>query len=89
MNKINFKNLPDTSTPLSAENLNLLQDNVEDAMPIIDNTVSTTSTNGIENQAITNYVNTKTNLATISGYDASKTQVLKNVNGTLTWVDEL
>lgn len=24
----------------------------------------------------------------ISGYDASKTQVLKNVNGTLTWVDE-
>ena len=24
----------------------------------------------------------------ISGYDATKTQVLKNVNGTLTWVDE-
>lgn len=26
--------------------------------------------------------------AGITGYDASKTQVLKNVNGTLTWVDE-
>lgn len=25
---------------------------------------------------------------TITGYDATKTQVLKNVNGTLTWVDE-
>lgn len=29
MNKIDFKNLPDTTTSLSAENLNLLQDNVE------------------------------------------------------------
>jgi len=27
-------------------------------------------------------------LASISGYDATKTQVLKNVEGTLTWVDE-
>lgn len=27
-------------------------------------------------------------LTTVTGYDASKTQVLKNVNGTLTWVDE-
>ena len=24
----------------------------------------------------------------ITGYDATKTQVLKNVNGTFTWVDE-
>ena len=29
MNKIDFKNLPDTSTPLSAENLNQMQDNIE------------------------------------------------------------
>lgn len=28
------------------------------------------------------------NLTTYSGYDATKTQVLKNVQGTLTWVDE-
>lgn len=27
-------------------------------------------------------------LTTATGYDATKTQVLKNVNGTLTWVDE-
>ena len=60
MQKIEFKNLPDTSTPLSAENLNLLQDNVEDAIDNVsidlDTQVSTTSTNGVENQAITNYV---------------------------------
>lgn len=27
-------------------------------------------------------------LAKVEGYDAEKTQVLKNVSGTLTWVDE-
>lgn len=27
-------------------------------------------------------------LTTVNGYDSTKTQVLKNVNGTLTWVDE-
>ena len=32
MNKINFKNLPSTETPLNAENLNQLQTNVEDAI---------------------------------------------------------
>lgn len=61
MNKINFENLPSTNTPLSAENLNLLQDNVEDAIDNVsielDDEVSTSSTNGVENQAITNYVN--------------------------------
>lgn len=29
MKRINFKNLPDTSTPLNAENLNTMQDNIE------------------------------------------------------------
>lgn len=61
MTKIEFKNLPDTSTPLSAENLNTMQDNIENAIDNVsidlDTEVSTTSTNGIENQAITNYVN--------------------------------
>lgn len=60
MTKIEFKNLPDTSTPLNAQNLNQLQDNVEDAIDNItielDDTASTSSTNGVENQAITNYV---------------------------------
>lgn len=31
---------------------------------------------------------TSTDVTSLTGYDATKTQVLKNVNGTLTWVDE-
>ena len=30
-----------------------------------------------------------TNLTEITGYDATKTQILKNISGTLTWVDEV
>lgn len=30
MQKINFQNLPNTTTPINATNLNLLQDNIED-----------------------------------------------------------
>ncbi len=30
----------------------------------------------------------KTHYENMAGYDATKTQVLKNINGTLTWVDE-
>ena len=30
MQKINFQNLPNTTTPVNATNLNALQDNVED-----------------------------------------------------------
>ena len=32
MDKINFENLPSTNTPVSAENLNKIQDNVERAL---------------------------------------------------------
>lgn len=66
MTKITFKDLPDTSTPLNANNLKTLQDNVENAInvvagdiPTIDSSVSTSSTNPVENQAITNYVDDK------------------------------
>lgn len=94
MNKIEFKNLPDTTTPLSAENLNQLQDNVEEAIPTLDSQVSTTSTNGVENQAITNYVNSK---SAITSYTYTPTytqyspvyklekignQVILNINST-------
>lgn len=46
----------------------------------------------IKNDAITeNFITVSLSsmiFPTITGYDATKTQVLKNVNGTLTWVDE-
>lgn len=32
LDKIDFKNLPDTSTPLNAENMNKLQSNTEKAV---------------------------------------------------------
>lgn len=39
MQKINFKNLPDTSTPLNATNLNQMQDNIESAIDSIANLI--------------------------------------------------
>lgn len=37
MQKINFKNLPDKSTPINAANLNKLQDNVEASFNVLNN----------------------------------------------------
>lgn len=37
MEKINFKNLPDKSTPINSANLNLLQDNVEASIEELSN----------------------------------------------------
>lgn len=48
MVKINFENLPSTNTPLSASNLNTMQDNIEDAVNgkdiSVQNVYSTTET---------------------------------------------
>ena len=49
------------------------------------NSISYTPTNNY-NPATKKYVDEL--LTTYTGYDATKTQVLKNVNGTFTWVDE-
>ena len=40
MEKIIFENLPSTKTPLNAENLNQLQDNVEQAIEILKENIS-------------------------------------------------
>ena len=37
MQKIEFKDLPDTTTPIDADNLNDLQDNVEEAINLVSN----------------------------------------------------
>lgn len=42
----------------------------------------------IISEAIAISVDVPTAVSSLSGYDATKTQVLKNVNGTLTWVNE-
>ena len=41
MQKINFKNLPDTSTPLNASTLNQMQDNIESAIKDVEYTIPT------------------------------------------------
>lgn len=41
MQKINFKNLPDTSTPLNASTLNQMQDNIESAIEDVEDTIPT------------------------------------------------
>lgn len=59
-------------------------------------TVSFLSVDNMWNYTPTNNYNPSTKLYTdkthyekMTGYDATKTQVLKNINGTLTWVDEV
>ena len=60
MQKINFKNLPDTSTPLNAENLNLMQDNIESAIPTIENSLdSDSTTNAPSIHAVKNMIKTQ------------------------------
>ena len=39
MNRIDFKDLPDTSTPLNAETFNTLQNNIESAINEVLNSV--------------------------------------------------
>ena len=41
MQKINFKNKPDTTTPLTADILNEMQDNIEDAIDEVSNDLNT------------------------------------------------
>lgn len=52
--------------------------------------LSNTSTGRIDYNLISSMIYTNSNKTSIAtGYDASKTQTLKNVNGTLKWVDDV
>lgn len=76
MTKITFEDLPSTNTPLSASNLNTLQDNVESAINgTISNSYGTSQTIGYSQ----NYVNDLTNITTGSStIDISTTAVELN-----------
>lgn len=57
MQKITFEDLPSTNTPLNANNLNTLQDNVEDAIDgLISNNYGTSNSNGYTQNYINNNV---------------------------------
>lgn len=65
MQKINFQNLPNTSTPLNATNLNLMQDNIESAIedvesviPAIENSLDSDSTTNGTSVHATKLLNT-------------------------------
>lgn len=45
MEKINFENLPSTNTPINADNLNLLQNNIENAITETQTNLENTTTN--------------------------------------------
>lgn len=47
-----------------------------------------TTTAPTQNTEFTNKLYVDNKITTYTGYDSSKTQVLKNVNGTITWVNE-
>lgn len=75
-----------TFTPERIEGLGYLmhQSNQQFGLSL-GNTTAYTPTNNYD-PATKKYVDDK--LTTLTGYDATKTQTLKNVNGTLTWVDD-
>lgn len=53
MQKINFKNLPSTDTPINATNLNLMQDNIESAIEDVEDTIPTIE-NSLDSDSATN-----------------------------------
>lgn len=63
MQKITFENLPSTNTPLNANNLNTLQDNVENAIDsLISNTYGTSQTEGYSQE----YINGLSNIEQVN-----------------------
>lgn len=65
----------------------LFQTQINDCSALSVSNTSVFIPTGDYNPATKKYVDDKP--TTYSGYDATKTQVLKNINGTLTWVDEV
>ena len=65
MQKINFQNLPSTSTPLNATNLNQMQDNIENAIPeVVDSLSSNSTTKAPSVHAVNEKINTLTTYST-------------------------
>ena len=76
MQKINFKNLPDTSTPLNASTLNQMQDNIESAIdtvasdiPTVVDSLDSDSTTNAPSVHVVKQLNTYSENETLCGYD--------------------
>lgn len=91
-------------TAINANYLDIISGNINIEMlvnQVKDATLSKSTETTLQNsdnmfptsRQVKNYVDTAVsaskNLTGITGYDATKVQILKNVEGTLTWVDEV
>ena len=90
MNKIEFKDLPDTSTPYNAETFNLLQDNVENAIDeVSDDIIYVEYT---QNYSITTGTGTRSRVtfqtSVPAGYNWVGYEIVSNgyVNSVINWI---
>lgn len=84
--KKTFNTLPEVSATVTTDNQLTNKKYVDGNFLLKANTTSYTPT-GDYNPSTKLYTD-KTHYENMAGYDATKTQVLKNVNGVLTWVDD-
>lgn len=59
MQKINFEDKPSTNTPITADNLNDLQDNVEEAIDEVQGNLDTSNTYSTDETIIGKWINNK------------------------------
>ena len=90
MQKINFENKPSTNSPINADNLNLLQDNVEDAIDeVSDDIIYVEYT---QNYSITTGTGTRSRItfqtSVPTGYEWVGYEIVSNgyVNSVINWI---
>ena len=90
MQKINFENKPSTNSPINADNLNLLQDNVEDAIDeVSDDIIYVEYT---QNYSITTGTGTRSRVtfqtSVPTGYEWVGYEIVSNgyVNSVINWI---
>ena len=90
MQKINFENKPSTKSPINADNLNLLQDNVEDAIDeVSDDIIYVEYT---QNYSITTGTGTRSRItfqtSVPTGYEWVGYEIVSNgyVNSVINWI---
>ena len=81
MEKINFENYPSTNSPINATNLNLLQDNIEDDIMNVKNSIGNLEDDELKNYMISNSVPSQAvNLFHISLSGAGKGLMIQKTN---------
>ncbi len=90
MQKINFENKPSTNSPINADNLNLLQDNVEDAIDEVSDDIIYVEY--AQNYSITTGTGTRSRVtfqtSVPTGYEWVGYEIVSNgyVNSVINWI---